>query len=397
MSLIDLRTTRVLFTVLVFGLALGFLYVAHRTLIAFLFAVFFAYLMDPAVSRVEKWTHGRGRAIALIYALLVILLATFFFFVGPQIGRQGQRLSKALLTLPERVSSGQIAQDIGAEHGWSQDSRRMLQEFLVDHKDSVVPIAQQAGLRLAEAAQESWLLIVVPILAAFFLKDGRAFSDVLLSIVNARAQREFLEGVLGDLNQMLAQFIRAQLTLAAMSLVVYTAFMGSMKMPYALVLGTAGGMLEFIPVVGPLVAALLILGVALLLELSPLAVALDVSVRLANDPGLRGFPSHHGKEHGIASAGSDFWGAGGWRNCGRARRLPFDSGHGQPAHRVAALAPVCREKEVWTAQRVFVRDRDRTQKIEFAGVVAITILPLPPFFPRSRFAEIPRQLPATPC
>jgi len=266
MSLIDLRTTRVLFTVLVFGLALGFLYVAHRTLIAFLFAVFFAYLMDPAVSRVEKWTHGRGRAIALIYALLVILLATFFFFVGPQIGRQAQRLSKALLTLPERVSSGQIAQDIGAEHGWSQDSRRMLQEFLVDHKDSVVPIAQQAGLRLAEAAQESWLLIVVPILAAFFLKDGRAFSDVLLSIVNARAQREFLEGVLGDLNQMLAQFIRAQLTLAAMSLVVYTAFMGSMKMPYALVLGTAGGMLEFIPVVGPLVAALLILGVALLLS-----------------------------------------------------------------------------------------------------------------------------------
>ena len=44
MSLIDARTTRVLFTVLLFALALGFLYIARRTLIAFLFAVFFAYL-----------------------------------------------------------------------------------------------------------------------------------------------------------------------------------------------------------------------------------------------------------------------------------------------------------------------------------------------------------------
>src|SRR5205823_14581806 len=38
------------------------------------------------------------------------------------------------------------------------------------------------------------------------------------------------------------------------------------RVPYALVLGTAGGMMEFIPVVGPLVAAALIFGVALLMS-----------------------------------------------------------------------------------------------------------------------------------
>ena len=64
MSLIDTKTARVLFTVLLFALVLGFLYVARETLIAFLFAVFFAYLLDPAVSRVQKWTHSRGWAIA---------------------------------------------------------------------------------------------------------------------------------------------------------------------------------------------------------------------------------------------------------------------------------------------------------------------------------------------
>ena len=77
MSLIDSRTTRILFTVLLFALGIGFLYVARRTLIAFLFAIFFAYLVDPAVSRVEKWTRGRGSAIAVIYVLILgFLVAT---------------------------------------------------------------------------------------------------------------------------------------------------------------------------------------------------------------------------------------------------------------------------------------------------------------------------------
>jgi predicted PurR-regulated permease PerM len=263
MSLVDVRTTKVLFTALLFALVLGFFYVANRTFLAFLFAVFFAYLMDPAVSRIQKWTRSRALAIAAIYILLIALLATFFFFVGPQIGHQAQRLTNSLLNLTDRVSTGQIAQDIG--NGWSRDKKAMLEDFLLRHKDTIVPIAQKAGLRVAGLAKESWLLIVVPILAAFFLKDGPAFRETMLSFVQARPQREFLDGVLEDLNEMLAQFIRAQLTLAAFSLVVYTTFMEISRVPYALVLGTAGGILEFIPVVGSLVAAALIMSVSLLL------------------------------------------------------------------------------------------------------------------------------------
>jgi len=264
LSLIDTRTTRVLFTILLFTLVLGFLYVARRSLMAFLFAVFFAYLMDPAVSRLEKWVRGRGRAVAVIYVLLLILLGTFFFFVGPQIGRQAQRLSEAVPKLLENVGSGQIAEQLGYEHGWSSYTIEQSRDFLKNHRADLTAMAQRIGLRVAEVAQQAWLLIVVPILAIFFLKDAGTFTEVLLSFFHASAQREFLEGVLGDLNQMLAHFIRAQLTLAALSLVVYIAFMSAVRLPYALVLGTAGGMMEFIPVVGPLVAALLIVSVALL-------------------------------------------------------------------------------------------------------------------------------------
>ena len=263
-SLIDSRATRIIFTVLVFAMGLAFLYFARRTLIAFLFAVFFAYLVDPGVSRIERWTRSRGGAIAIIYLLIVLGLGTLFFFIGPRIGHEAQKLTDSLPSVVERVNSGQIVQDIGIEHGLNKTTRDQLEVFLKAHTGDLLKIAQHAGIRLAEVAQESWLLILIPILAAFFLKDASSFSKVALSFMHSKAQREFLQGVISDMNLMLAQFIRAQLTLAALSWVAYGSFLGLMKVPYALMLASAGGILEFIPVVGPLVATVLITGVALL-------------------------------------------------------------------------------------------------------------------------------------
>jgi predicted PurR-regulated permease PerM len=264
MAIIDTRTSRIIFTVLLFALGLGFLYVARKTLVSFLFAIFFAYLMDPAVSRLEKVLHGRGRAIAVIYLLLLIALSLFFFSVGPRIGRETARFGKALPDLLNRLSSGEIVHDIGQEHGWSAQTQDRFREVLSNHSDDINKYAEYFGLRAAGVAKEAWIILLVPLLAIFFLKDGQTFSNVALSTIQSRPQREFLQAVLADLNQMLAQFIRAQLILAALSLVVYISFMGAIGAPYALVLGTAGGVMEFIPVVGPLVAGLIIMGVALL-------------------------------------------------------------------------------------------------------------------------------------
>ena len=266
MLLTDARTARVLVTVLLFALALGFLYVARATLIAFLFAIFFAYLMSPLVNRLETLLRSRVAAIAVIYALLLVMVVVFFVTVGPKVTREGARLGQSLPTLLTQLSSGQIAQQLGAEHGWNTKSIDLAQSFLLSRNAQITQLAQRIGLRVADVAKQAWLFFVVPLLSIFFLKDGRSFSDFLLSTVQSRPQREFLENVLNDLNQMLAHFIRAQLTLAALTLVMYSAVLGIMGVPYALVLGTLGGVLEFIPVIGPLAAGLVIVGVALLMS-----------------------------------------------------------------------------------------------------------------------------------
>lgn len=266
LAFIDSRTARVVFTLLLFALGLGFLFVARETLMAFLFAIFFAYLVDPLVSHLHRFVKGRGRAIAIIYVLIVVLVVVFFFFVGPRVTREASKLSASLPQLLSRVSSGEIANQIGMDRGWSKTTQDLLRQFLVTHSDEIKSLAQRAGIRLAEAAQKIWLILLVPILAAFFLKDGRSFTGTFTSIVRSKPQREFMEGVIADMNYMLAHFIRAQIILAMLSLVVYLGVLSLLRVPYALVLGTAGGMMEFVPVVGPLTAGLVMVGVAVLMS-----------------------------------------------------------------------------------------------------------------------------------
>jgi predicted PurR-regulated permease PerM len=66
LALIDSRTIRVLITASLFAVAVAFLYATRETLIAFLFAIFFANLMGPLVSYLEKSLNSRNLAISVI-------------------------------------------------------------------------------------------------------------------------------------------------------------------------------------------------------------------------------------------------------------------------------------------------------------------------------------------
>src|ERR1700686_3244801 len=109
MTIVDSRTTRVLFTAMLFALGIGFVYAARRTLILFLFAIIFAYLINPAVARLEKGMRRRGGAIAIIYLLPVIGLGMLGFLGGPRIARQGPRLGESLPGLTDKASTSQLS------------------------------------------------------------------------------------------------------------------------------------------------------------------------------------------------------------------------------------------------------------------------------------------------
>ncbi|MFZ0704133.1 MAG: AI-2E family transporter [Candidatus Korobacteraceae bacterium] len=267
MSIFDSRTARALTTVLVFVVAAWFVYEVRSTLILVLFSVFFAYLLEPIVLRIERSPIGRnsrGLAILETYVICGGVLTLLLFIFGPRIADDMRQLIESIPSLLDRVASGKIVWQLGSRHGWSYDTQLHIEQFIASHRDTIESFTSRIGASIAGSLQHAIWVLLVPILAIFFLKDGRNLAEGAIHILNRRKQRRFLRDVARDLDEMLASFIGAQLILAGAATLVLSSFFWLMHLPYGLALGVTAGFLEFIPVVGPLVAAALVLGVGFL-------------------------------------------------------------------------------------------------------------------------------------
>ncbi len=265
MAVFDTRALRVLATLLVAALCLGFVYFARDTLLIFLLAIFFAYLIAPLVPRLQRLLRiSRTRAVAIIYLVLLAAIGISGYLLAPRLVQESEKFADALPTFSQQIKSGQIAQQIGAERGWSMTTRYKLQQFLIQHQNVVDWVKDQIAGYAGVVARHLWWLLLVPLLAIFFLIDAGKIMEALVELLSHRRQQEFLEGLLKDLHNVMAQFIRGQIILAALSVVAFDVFLPILHVPYAFVLGTLAGVLEFIPVVGPLSGALAIASTCLL-------------------------------------------------------------------------------------------------------------------------------------
>src|SRR4029434_8377818 len=92
--------------------------------------------------------------------------------------------------------------------------------------------------------------------ACFLWKDAEAFRrSALLALPFGQLRGRGAEFV-QDVNLTLAAYVRAQLIACVLIGTVCTIGYVSLGVPYALMLGLLAGLLEFIPLVGPLVLAL---------------------------------------------------------------------------------------------------------------------------------------------
>ena len=254
-NLWDVKTARVLFTGLLFILSLAFLHGARETLTLFLFAILFAYFLAPPVGKLEHPLRGRGRAILVVYLVLGLILAGLGLLIGPKIVDEAKDLTASLPSLLDRIGSGQLVTQFGQEHHWNASRIRQIQGFLTSHR---------TGAKLAAPAQKIWWLILIPILSLFFLNDGEGIAKSAIEMGRSDQEKGLISGLLNDVNVMLGSYIRSQVILAGLTLVAYTLVLSLLRVPYAFILGPVAGFLEFIPVVGPAIAAVSVLLIAIL-------------------------------------------------------------------------------------------------------------------------------------
>ena len=261
---LDPRTARATWTILVILGALGLAYAVRGVLLLAALSLFFAFLLFPAVRLVERWLGPRRLlAIVVVYVALLAALGGAGFAVGPRLSTEAQSLAQKLPDMTTRIQSGAVFGGFLQRHGWESSEIRELERLVQTHMGGIIGYAQQASAALLTWLAGAWVIVLIPVFAFFILKDMERLTSTAIWRLGPRGSRGMWWGMAEDLHLLLGQYVRALLLLSLATFVGWSAVFLTAGVPYALVLAGVGAALEFIPVIGPLTAGLLTIGVSL--------------------------------------------------------------------------------------------------------------------------------------
>jgi predicted PurR-regulated permease PerM len=257
---VDRRAARYTFTAALVLLLLYLVYLVRATLFIFILALLFAYLLSPLVNALDRvLPRSRTRTPAL--ALAYIIFLGIVIFTGIQIGsravEQARELGAKLPAMIESLKTPAPGMPQAANSLQAQILDKIRAEAAARSGDLISWLAA-AGVKLVTVASDLIYIVIIPILGFFFLKDGVEIRQHLLDLVQEGAHRELLDDVMADVHLLLAHYMRALVVLALAGFTAYGIFFTVTGIPYGILLAALGGMLEFIPMVGPLTATVTI-------------------------------------------------------------------------------------------------------------------------------------------
>lgn len=260
MLAIDPRVLRGAWTVFLFVLTLVVIYEIGHALIIFALALFLALLLSSIVDRVRRFTPQRiSRPVALgvVYCLMLGVIAAITIPIGSSIAEEAAILATKVPDALKQDPLGGIPLP-GSLEQFRPRVTEFLRNRLEELNDNVLPVLSRASGRILTGIGSILSLVLIPILAFFFLKDGPAMRDAIIDAFDIDHQT-VVAGILNDLYLLLVQYIRALVLLSMASFVATLSFLTVLGVQYAVLLAGVAAILEFIPIAGPLTSAAVIL------------------------------------------------------------------------------------------------------------------------------------------
>lgn len=255
---------RVIFMILAVIAVLWIISKITGIILLLVLSIFFAYLVSPLVEflrrprTIGQRTIAIPKIVAITLSYLIILAGITFviFVILPSLTNQAPLF--AAQARSNWQSLGSKVQEL------TKYSRRMPPPVVeaVDHavpriSDTVVGGVQEFfAASLAYVIYLPWL-VLIPILAFFLLKDAEGFRRSALLMLPRGRWRWRGDEFFQDINSTLAAYIRAQLTACLFIGVVCAIGFTVLGLPGGLVMGVLAGFFEFVPLVGPLLIALM--------------------------------------------------------------------------------------------------------------------------------------------
>jgi predicted PurR-regulated permease PerM len=252
-----------------------------RLVVALLFLAFVvAASMRPGIDALARRRVPKGVGVAVHYLALAGLFALFVWLVVP---RALGQIESALGVTGLPTSPSDLSRAANSSTGVKHEILVALQkrlEHLPDASKLVRP-GLQIGLKAFEVLIGVFFVFAS---AAYWIFERDRAVDLVCSLL-PRSKRKVVRDTWALIDLKLGAFVRGQLLLVGLIAVVLSLAFWAVGEPYWILVGTFAGIVEIVPVIGPLAAGALAIGVGLT---ESTRVALEaglvvVSVRLLED------------------------------------------------------------------------------------------------------------------
>ena len=190
---IDDRTGNVITTGALFLAAAAILYLARGAFFILLLSLLFAYLLEPAVTLVQRHSRlgrkNRTWAIAQVYLVGTLMVGGLVSGFGPRVVAQMKNLNATVPEMLQGLSTGKTAADLEARHGLSAAQQQRIHDWLARNHDFIARVFERGAQSTAYIAASVIWLFAIPILAIFILRDGRPMADAFIEAVASRGNR----------------------------------------------------------------------------------------------------------------------------------------------------------------------------------------------------------------
>jgi len=245
-----------------------------RLVLALLFsAIILAAALRPGVESLARRGVPRGIGVVLHYAVLVALIGVGLWFLVPAATDQVQT------ALGDHELRQAAQQSTGIKHDILLAIDRKLTDL--PSGSSLIDPAVEYGRKAFEVIIGIFFVLAA---SAYWIIERERAVDVVCSVL-PRSKRKTVRDAWDLIELRLGAFVRGQAVLVALVAVVLSACFWAIGLPYWLLVGVFAGIVEIVPVIGPLAAGVVAVGVGLSqsVHLAVLAGLVVVGVRLLED------------------------------------------------------------------------------------------------------------------
>ena len=243
------------------------LWTARGALPAFVIGLALALVLDPGVTLLNRRGVPRWIGVLAMYALVVVFFWAVFAFAVPPVAAQ---LTDFLERLPEL--GDQAGELQGALNDWYESLaipdglRGAINESIATGRaaigDLLSGVAAPFAAALFRTATFVLGLLIIPIWLFFVLKDRERLPDAI-STALPPGWRADGRNVLGLMARVGGRWVRGQLLLGASIFLATTIGLTALTLlgyeefgRFTLILALIAGILEWLPIIGPVIAAI---------------------------------------------------------------------------------------------------------------------------------------------